>query len=185
MFTRWTFKRESSTVSGTHLVSSANVFLIAVDVHPLGNVGRLLLQGHQDVARLVVKTCRVRHKHKLMLLSIVSLRQTAAADRNRAAILQEHQDEEHLWRSRRIQSGGWCRGRPSGSPHWHWRLSRRLEGSSRFWQQSLQRQTNNTLLSSLPPTHSLTQSSEPRSSVQNTSQFWSRDCPILLIVTQY
>lgn len=73
MFTRWTLKRESSTVSATHLVSSSNVFLIAVDVHPLGNVGRLLLQGHQDVARLVVKTCRVRHKHKLMLLSITSL----------------------------------------------------------------------------------------------------------------
>lgn len=73
MFTRWTFKMESSTVSATHLVSSSNVFLIAVDVHPLGNVGRLLLQGHQDVARLVVKTCRVRHTNKLMLLSISSL----------------------------------------------------------------------------------------------------------------
>lgn len=53
-------------VSVTHLVASSNIFLIAVDVHPLGNVGRLLLQGHQNVARFVVKTCHMKQKRLLI-----------------------------------------------------------------------------------------------------------------------
>ena len=40
---------------GTHLVARADVFLVAVDVNTLGNVRRLLLQSHQDIAGLVVK----------------------------------------------------------------------------------------------------------------------------------
>lgn len=40
----------------SHLVTSTNVLLAAVQVHTLGNVWGLLLQGHQHIARLVVKT---------------------------------------------------------------------------------------------------------------------------------
>lgn len=48
--------RSSSHGTGTHLVPGANVLLAAVQVDALGDVGRLLLQGHQHIARLVVKT---------------------------------------------------------------------------------------------------------------------------------
>lgn len=48
-----------------YLVSGSNVLLLSVNVDPLSNVRALLLQSHQHVTRLVVKTCkRERAKEK-------------------------------------------------------------------------------------------------------------------------
>lgn len=47
--------RGASHGTGTHLVPGADVLLTAVQVDALGDVGRLLLQGHQHIACLVVK----------------------------------------------------------------------------------------------------------------------------------
>ena len=46
-----------------HLVTGANVLRGAADVHTLCNVGALLLNGDNDVARLVVHACGWRRKH--------------------------------------------------------------------------------------------------------------------------
>lgn len=41
----------------TDLVPCSYVLLIAVNVNTLSDVRRLLLQGHKNIAGLVVKTC--------------------------------------------------------------------------------------------------------------------------------
>ena len=47
--------RRHTHSAATHLVAGTNVLRRAAHVHALRNVGRLLLNGHNDVARLVVK----------------------------------------------------------------------------------------------------------------------------------
>lgn len=93
-----------------YLVSCSNVLLTSVHVDPLGNVRTLLLQSHQHVTRLIVKTCKgggsERQKDDISNLtkeSIVTV----------FSILLSH-----LFQSCRSQCVWWCPSPPSGSRRW-------------------------------------------------------------------
>lgn len=49
----------------TDLVTCANVLLIAVNVNTLSDVRRLLLQGHKNIAGLIVKACAGDRQHNI------------------------------------------------------------------------------------------------------------------------
>lgn len=62
-----------NTQAKTNLISSSNVLLIAINVNTLSDVRRLLLQGHKNIAGLVVKSYKDRNSslklkvnHKLL-----------------------------------------------------------------------------------------------------------------------
>lgn len=40
------------------LIASANIFLFAIQMNTLGDIGGLLLQSHQHIAGLIVKACK-------------------------------------------------------------------------------------------------------------------------------
>lgn len=97
-----------------YLVSRSNVLLLSVNVDSLGDVWTLLLQSHQYVTCLIVKTYR-RKK--------VTERKTEG---HREHFLSLSRLFSHLCRSCRSQCVWWCLWPPSGSPRWPgmWSLHR-------------------------------------------------------------
>lgn len=52
-------------IACTDLVPSPNVLLIAVNVDTLSNVRGLLLQGHQDIAGLIIESCAGNRRQQI------------------------------------------------------------------------------------------------------------------------
>lgn len=44
-------------IQNTDLIPSSNVLFVAINVNTLSDVRRLLLQGHKNIAGLIVKAC--------------------------------------------------------------------------------------------------------------------------------
>lgn len=58
VFTGKIFKSKLKNNPTTDLVPCSNILFIAINMNTLSNVRRLLLQGHKNIAGLVVKTCK-------------------------------------------------------------------------------------------------------------------------------
>lgn len=131
--TKYINKRLHMLPSTTDLVPCSNVLLIAVDVNTLSDIRRLLLQGHQNIAGLIVKTCTGDDS---------SFKAPLLKELNQLEKYQKNMP--HLCRSHHIQFGGWCPGLLSDSPQWHAMSPHQPTGSFQSWQQSLHKETKHT-----------------------------------------
>lgn len=92
----------------THLVSCSDVLFSSVNVDALSDVWTLLLQSHQHIARLIVKTCGLKLSNSgLIKLKIQVLY---------SAVFVCH--FPYLFQSCHTQCVWWRPSPPSDSPHW-------------------------------------------------------------------
>lgn len=114
----------------TDLVPGSNILFIAINMNTLSNIGRLLLQGHKNIAGLVVKT----YKKKQLKSPFSNIAKLKLSIYTHCICT-----SAHLCGSHRIQFDGLFRGLLSDSPRLRVTSPLQPKGSSQFWQQSLNR----------------------------------------------